>query len=137
MVIYGLENQSMEIDSIIQESGFTLSDLQGSCRKSELVAMRVYLARLLKSQGVHEKTIAKWLNKDRTTIIFYLRYYKETEYYKNIMKEITKDKREAEAIISAMLTDFAVKHNLTDLDVSIELYVEEKITDVSFIIDLK
>ena len=127
----------MEIDNIIQESGFTMADLQGSCRKSELVAMRVYLARLLKSQGVHEKTIAKRLNKDRTTIIFYLRYYKETEYYKNIMKEITKDKREAEAIISAMLTDFAVKHNLTDLDVSIELYVEEKITDVSFIIDLK
>ena len=127
----------MEIDSIIQESGFTLSDLQGSCRKSELVAMRVYLARLLKSQGVHEKTIAKRLNKDRTTIIFYLRYYKETEFYKNIMKEKIKDKKEAEAIISAMLTDFAVKHNLTDLDVSIELYVEEKITDVSFIIDLK
>ena len=127
----------MEIDSIIQESGFTLSDLQGSCRKSELVAMRVYLARLMKSQGMREKDIAKRLNKDRTTIIFYLRYYKETEYYKNIMKEITKDKREAEAIISAMLTDFAVKHNLTDLDVSIELYVEEKITDVSFIIDLK
>ena len=53
------------------------------------------------------------------------------------MKEKIKDKKEAEAIISAMLTDFAVKHNLTDLDVSIELYVEEKITDVSFIIDLK
>ena len=127
----------MEIDNIIQESGFTLSDLQGSCRKSELVAMRVYLARLMKSQGMRENDIAKWLNKDRTTIIFYLRYYKETEYYKNIMKEKIKDKKEAEAIISAMLTDFAVKHNLTDLDVSIELYVEEKITDVSFIIDLK
>ena len=127
----------MEIDSIIQESGFTLSDLQGSCRKSELVAMRVYLARLLKSQGVHEKTIAKRLNKDRTTIIFYLRYYKETEYYKNIMKEKIKDKKEAEAIISAMLTDFAVKHNLDDLDVSIELFIKDKITDVSFIIELK
>ena len=127
----------MEIDKIIQEKGFELSDIMGNCRKSELVAIRVYLARLMKSQGMREKDIAKRLNKDRTTIIFYLRYYKETEYYKNIMKEITKDKREAEAIISAMLTDFAVKHNLTDLDVSIELYVEEKITDVSFIIDLK
>ena len=74
----------MEIDNIIQESGFTMADLRGSCRKSELVAMRVYLARLLKSQGVHEKTIAKRLNKDRTTIIFYLRYYKETEFYKGL-----------------------------------------------------
>ena len=127
----------MEIDNIIQESGFTMADLRGSCRKSELVATRVYLARLMKSQGMRENDIAKWLNKDRTTIIFYLRYYKETEFYKNIMKEKIKDKKEAEAIISAMLTDFAVKHNLTDLDVSIELYVEEKITDVSFIIDLK
>lgn len=127
----------MEIDSIIQESGFTLSDLQGSCRKSELVAMRVYLARLMKSQGMRENDIAKWLKKDRTTIIYYLYHYKETEYYKNIMKEITKDKREAEAIISAMLTDFAVKHNLDDLDVSIELFIKDKITDVSFIIELK
>ena len=74
----------MEIDSIIQESGFTLSDLQGSCRKSEFVAMRVYIARLLHKEGLHEKKIAKRLNKDRTTIIYYLRKWKETEFFKEL-----------------------------------------------------
>ena len=74
----------MEIDKIIQEKGFELSDIMGNCRKSEFVAMRVYLARLLYQEGLHEKKIAKRLNKDRTTIIYYLRKWKETEFFKEL-----------------------------------------------------
>lgn len=74
----------MEIDKIISDRGYKLSDILGSCRKSELVAMRVYIARLLYKEGLHEKKIAKRLNKDRTTIIYYLRNWKETEFFKEL-----------------------------------------------------
>ena len=74
----------MEIDKIISDRGYKLSDILGSSRKSELVAMRVYLARLLYKEGLHEKKIAKRLNKDRTTIIYYLRNWKETEFFKEL-----------------------------------------------------
>ncbi len=60
------------------------SDLTGSNRKSELVAMRVFIARTLHKQGFTHQEIADRLKRDRTTIIYYLYHYKETEFYKGL-----------------------------------------------------
>lgn len=74
----------MEIDKIISDRGYKLSDILSSSRKSELVALRVYAARRLHQEGLRENKIAKLLNRDRTTIIYYLRNWKETEFFKEL-----------------------------------------------------
>lgn len=74
----------MRIWEIAKKKGFRVSDITGNNRKSELVAMRVYLAKLLNSEGLNEKQIGERLKKDRTTIIYYLCKYKPTEFYNKL-----------------------------------------------------
>lgn len=68
----------------IKEKGFNEKDLTGFNRKSELVAIRVMVARNLKAEGVSIKDISIRLKRDRATIYYYLYKYKETEFYKNL-----------------------------------------------------
>lgn len=74
----------MSIWEIAKKKGFRASDITGNNRKSELVAMRVYLAKLLNSEGLNEKQIGERLKRDRTTIIYYLCKYKPTEFYNKL-----------------------------------------------------
>lgn len=74
----------MSLSEIAKKKGFRVSDIKGTNRKSELVAMRVYISRILKSQGLNEKQIGDKIKKDRTTIIYYLCKYKPTEFYNKL-----------------------------------------------------
>ena len=74
----------MRIWEIAKKKGFRVSDITGTNRKSELVAMRVFIARTLYKQGFSHQEIADRLKRDRTTIIYYLYHYKETEFYKGL-----------------------------------------------------
>ena len=70
--------------SKVVKEGISEADLVGGDRTSELVAMRVFVARALRDEGFTHQQIADRLKKDRTTIIYYLYHYKETEFYKGL-----------------------------------------------------
>ena len=57
------------LNQIVKLSGFTLSDIQSDCRKSELVAVRLLFAQEALKQGYHPKEVGKLINRDRSTII--------------------------------------------------------------------
>ena len=68
------------LNRILTISGFTLSDLQSSCRKSEIVAARLLFAQEALKAGYHPKEIGKMINRHRTTIIE-TKNYKPSEHY--------------------------------------------------------
>ena len=68
------------LNRILTISGFTLSDLQSSCRKSEIVAARLLFAQEALKAGHHPKEIGKMINRHRTTIIE-TKNYKPSEHY--------------------------------------------------------
>ena len=68
------------LNQILKLSGFTLSDIQSDCRKSELVSARLLFAQEALKKGYHPKEVGKLINRDRSTII-QMKDYKPSVHY--------------------------------------------------------
>ena len=68
------------LNQIVKLSGYTLSDIKGTCRKSELVAVRLLFAQEALKQGYHPTDVGKLINRDRSTII-QMKDYKPSVHY--------------------------------------------------------
>ena len=68
------------LNQIVKLSGFTLSDVRDTCRKSELVAVRLLFAQEALKKGYHPTDIGKLINRDRSTVI-QMKDYKPSVHY--------------------------------------------------------
>ena len=68
-----MEETTQRIESAIQQvaesSGFTVSDIYGSKRNTELVFLRLAIVDVLRSSGYTFREIGRMINRDRTVAI--------------------------------------------------------------------
>lgn len=77
------------LNKIVKLSGYTISEIKGTCRKSELVAVRLLFAQEALKKGYHPTEVGKLINRDRSTII-QMKDYKPSRDYAELEKKYLK-----------------------------------------------
>lgn len=77
------------LNQIIKLSGYALSEIKGTCRKSEFVAVRLLFAQEALKKGYHPTEVGKLINRDRSTII-QMKDYKPSVHYDQLKAKYLK-----------------------------------------------